>query len=217
MKRVVAPSIAALIVVLAGPAQAEIEALDVRLTLEGSLLNWSKREATNEDGSETNGTLTNAGLLSGGYVAIGLAAHRYLLPTLFMGLQQRKYEEAGGASSQTVRDWDLRPTLEVPLLSGSRLVPFVNAGMSLVRTVSRFETQIPPNSPIDPVSESKSFRLGPAVGVGLHGFIVEQASLDISLTYCALFLAASERSFASPEQERRDHTLLLNLGASFWL
>lgn len=218
MKHGVAWFVAALILVSAARTRAEIEPLDVKLTLEGSLLSWSKISGTYADDSELKRTRTLTGLLSGGYVALGLAAHRYLVPTLFVGLQQAKYENPDVGSSQLTRDWDLRPALEVPLLPNARLVPFASAGLSLARTVDRFEERSGPDAG---TLEFKSFRLGPAISVGLHGFIVQQASLDVSLTYRALFLAASEHSPADfsggYRPERRDHTLLLNLGASFWL
>lgn len=195
-------------------AQAQIESHDVRLTLDASLVQWTKQTVVFDEfnGGELKGKSTAIGFLGAGSVGVGFAVNRFLIPTLFFGLQQTKLEDDDGVYATTTRQWELRPALEVAILPSLRLVPFASVGLSLARRVGKEE---------DFSEEVKSFGLGPAISVGVHGFVIGKASLDLSLGYRALFFGKPDASDSIDSEDlpkkQRDHSLLLNLGASFWI
>lgn len=198
-------------------AQAQIERHDFRLSLDASLVQWAKHtnvyEGFNDD-LEVKTKATAVGFLGAGFLQAGFAVNRYLIPTLVFGLQQVKAEDDDDNSASTVRMWELRPALELAILPSMRIVPFASVGLSLSRRIMKFE-----NGPAE--QELKAFGVGPAITVGVHGFVFEHASLDLSLTYRALFFGKTKASGAfdadEVEKKQRDHALLLNLGASFWI
>jgi hypothetical protein len=204
-----------------GTAQAQVESHDFKLTLDASVVQWTKHTSVYDlfgDDIEEKSKTTAVGFLGAGFLAAGFAVNRFLIPTLVFGLQQVKVEEDddrdGDDSSTTFRQWELRPSLEVAILPGMRIVPFASAGLSLARRVAKGES-----GPFE--QQTKAFGVGPAISVGVHGFLAEHASLDLSLTYRALFFGKTKASGAldadEVEKKQRDHALLLNLGASFWI
>lgn len=198
-------------------AQAQIESHDFRLTLDASLVQWAKHtnvyEGIGADIESKNKT-TAIGFLGAGFLSAGFAVNRFLIPTLVFGLQQVKVESDDDDFATTFRQWELRPALEIAILPGMRIVPFASAGLSLARRVSKGESN-------GFEQDIKAFGVGPAISVGVHGFVFEHASLDLSLTYRALFFgktkATGEVDMDEIEKKQRDHALLLNLGASFWI
>lgn len=201
-------------------ARAQIESHDVRLTLEANLVGWVKHASRFPDGGaatfDLEHTQTSVSFLGAGALSAGFAVTRYLIPGLLFGLQHAKLEDGEGLFASTMRRWELRPSLEVAILPGLRIVPFATVGLSLVRQLMKDE-----DKEDDFTEEMKSFGLGPAISVGIHGFIFEHASLDLSLTYRALFFGKTDASSTiqpdDVEKKQQDHALLLNLGASFWI
>lgn len=199
-------------------AQAQIERHNLRVYLEGGLVGWSKAKLDYGDYDETS-TATSVGPLTNGGIGAGFAITRWLIPTLSFSLQSVKLQE--GDASQDVRVWELRPVLEVALLPSLRFVPFVCAGLSIMRSVDKDGK---PSEFIDGEPEDLvRFGYGPALGVGLHTFVLQKASLDLSLTYRALIGFLLSPPFSNDEGDlvvARPgplHSLLLNLSASFWL
>jgi hypothetical protein len=201
-------------------ARAQIEPHQLRLFLEGGLVSWSK-VTLDYGGSKESASSTGVGPLTSGGLGLGFAATRYLIPTLSFSLQRVKIEDA---VSQNLRVWELRPVLAVALFPAWRLVPFASVGLSLMRTVDK-------DANVDAITgattDVKHFGYGPTLSLGLHGFVLEHASLDLSLTYRALFhfvqtlpmvvtIGGADTVLVDADDAPL-HSLLLNLGASFWL
>jgi hypothetical protein len=198
-------------------ANAQIERHDLRLYLEGGMVGWSK--APYDYGTvRGSSTATSVGPLTNGGVGIGFAATRFLVPTLAFYMQRTKL--SGEGTSRNVRVWELRPSLEVPLLPALRFVPFASVGLSLMRSVDK-------DANVDEITgattDIERFGYGPVIGVGLHTFLLEHASLDLSLVYRAVWGLTSSTPTLDDEGiwvEPKNlplHSLLLNLAASFWL
>jgi hypothetical protein len=197
----------------AGGAHAQVRDGDVRLYLDASLLTWTK-QITEAEGaglsSEEEITTIGSGLLGAGGVGVGYAVSPYLLPELYVSLQNAKIDTGDG--DVNLRQWELRPCLEVPLLPDQRFVPFLMGGMTLGRTVTKGDS--------DDDDDVTMFGLGPALGAGAHAFITERASLDLSLVFRGTFFVKNDLADALPDGVDltvKQYTLLLNLGASFWL
>jgi hypothetical protein len=195
----------------AGSSQAQVRDGDLRLYLDASVVSWMKLVSETEAlgvSSEDETITLSSGALVGGGVGLGYAVTRYLLPELYVSLQNVKID-ANGADA-TVRQWELRPCLEVPLLPGQRFVPFVVGGMTLGRIVSKGDLD----------DELTMFGLGPALGVGAHAFLTEHASLDLALAFRGTFFVKNDVEEDLPdgvEFKIRQYALLLTVGASFWL
>ena len=199
-------------------AHAQIERHNLRVYLEGGLVSWSK--ATLDYGDyETTSTATSVGPLVNGGIGAGFALTRLLIPTLSFSMQRVKAGQ--GDTPQDLRVWELRPELEIALLPSLRFVPFVHAGLSFMRSVDKDGD---PSEFID--GEPKDlvrFGYGPVLGVGLHTFVLEHASLDLGLTYRMLIGFLLSPPVTDDEGNLvvvRDaplHSLLLTLSASFWL
>jgi hypothetical protein len=183
-------------------ASAQIKEGDLRLFLDGSLVSWTKQttEVDTFFGSNSSDSkLLATGIFTGGGAGVGYAVTRYLVPQLYMSLQNTRIKDSGGA---TLRQWDLRPCLEVPILPDERVVPYALAGLTLGRLRVK-----------DNGDDIKLFGLGPVAGVGVHAFLTPRASLDASFTFQGTFFVKDD----SEGSKTKQYALLLNLGASFWL
>ena len=204
-------------------AHAQIERHDLRLFLEGGMLTWSKTTIEYEGGSDfkATGTALGVGPLTSGGLGVGFAVTRFLIPTLSFSMQRVKLETEG-TTAQDLRVWELRPTLEVALLPTIRFVPFVSAGMSVMGSVDK-DAAPPEFEDAGEPRDVKRHGYGPVLQAGLHTFVLEHASLDLSLAYRALFNFMSTTPVTTEEGDLAVpsggvvHSLLLNLAASFWL
>jgi Outer membrane protein beta-barrel domain len=213
MQRIGFLTVLGLCLLAAGSSRAQVHDGDVRLYLDGTLFSWTKQVTEGEGGGFTaeDETITkSSGLFSGGGAGVGYALSDYLLPELYVALQNSKIEN--GDTDLTTRQWELRPCLEVPLLPRQRIVPFVMAGMTLGRQITKGLG--------DSDTDITMFGLGPALGVGAHAFLTERASLDLGLTYRGTFFVKNSLEDDLPdgiEINVKQHALLLTVGASFWL
>jgi hypothetical protein len=193
----------------ASSSHAQVRDGDIRLYLDGALVSWTKQVSETELAglrSKDETTTVAAGLLGGGG-GLGYAVTPHLVPELYVALQNVKIKTDGG--ELTLRQWELRPCLEVPLLPAQRFVPFLIGGLSLGRTVTKEGDE-----------EVTMFGLGPALGAGAHAFLTEHASLDLSLVFRGTFFVkndASEGLLDDADLKVKHYALLLNVGASFWL
>jgi hypothetical protein len=194
----------------ASSSQAQVRDGDLRLYLDASVVSWLKLVSETEALGVTSEdeTITLSSGLVGGGAGLGYAVTRHLLPELYVSLQNVKID-ANGADA-TVRQWELRPCLEVALLPGQRFVPFVMGGMTLGRIVSKGDLE----------NELTMFGLGPALGAGAHAFLTEHASLDLALAFRGTFFVQNDVEDDLPDGvdiKIRQYALLLTVGASFWL
>lgn len=196
----------------ASGAQAQVREGDVRLYLDAALVSWAK-EVTETDGAgpldgESESTTLSTGLLGAGGAGVGYAISPYLVPELYVSLQNVKADFGDGDGELTVRQWELRPCLEVPLLPDARFVPYLMGGLTLGRTVTKGDG--------DP--DLTRFGVGPALGVGAHGFLTQHASLDLGLTFRGTFFVKNElEDQLGVEFNVKQYALLFTVGASFWL
>lgn len=194
----------------AGRSHAQVREGDLRLYLDASLVSWTKLISETEAlgvSSEDETITLSTGVFAGGGAGLGYAVTPYLLPELYVSLQNVKIDDDGDA---TLRQWELRPCLEVPLLPGQRFVPFVMGGMTLGRVVSKGDLD----------NELTMFGLGPALGAGAHAFLTEHASLDLALAFRGTFFVKNDLEDDLPDGidiKMKQYALLLTVGASFWL
>ena len=200
-----------------GPAAAQVNARDLRLFVDGALVTWDKRleqlrdPQFPEDDYDNELKTTTSGPFSQGGVGVGFAALPSLIPQVYFSLQNVKLQL--GDEPAKLRKFELRPALEVALLPATSWVPFVVGGLALAKLV---------NTDRDEGGEYKesTFGLGPVLGAGLHAFLVDHASLDLSLAFRGVFFVSStyEKDLAGgADYDLRQYSIVLNLGASFWL
>ena len=195
------------------PAEAQIEAGDIKASIDASIVRWMKQEDTYSVfgvRSKEKAEITGAGAFIGAGVGAGYAVSKYFIPSLALSLQTLKNDE--GPVDMTARSWELKPSLEVALLPSLRFVPFADVGLVVQRQVFKATDE-------DGDSQKSSrLALGPALGVGVHLFAVPKASFDLSFNYRAAFKV---RNSGEDDLGRLDkstqHVLLLNLGASLWI
>lgn len=183
------------------PASAQIKEGNLRLFLDGSIVSWTKQRTKTDLTFVTPTTetkLVETGIFPGGGAGLGYAVTRHLVPELYLSMHNA---HSGGT---TLRQWDLRPSLEIPILPDASVVPYAMAGLTLGR--------IRLKDSADDVN-AKLFGLGPVAGIGVHAFLTPRASLDASFTFQGTFFVKDDSDRAKTKQ----YALLLNIGASFWL
>jgi hypothetical protein len=202
-------------------AHAQVRTKDVRLYLDMGLVTWTSERTRGElrnsgaDYFHAENQL-GAGFASGGVAGVGLAyvLSPHLMPGLYFALQHVKgtvRDERGGIEAKNegwARFFELRPYLEVPFNPSSRFVLYGMGGLSLTRKVNS--------------ADRSRFAVGPALGLGGHGFISPRASLDLGLTFRAAFATIDDDAEDALEllvddPKQRDLALLFTIGASFWL
>lgn len=194
-----------------GRAEAQVEAHDLRVFLDANVVRWIKSEETFKDfglTSKERFEVTGSGAFVGAGVGAGFAISKYLIPTLYFSLQNAS--SSGQGFDGTVRQWELKPSLEFAVLPSLRFVPYVDAGLTLQRVLLKQQT--------DGGFESKTFGVGPAVSAGIHLFAIEHGSLDVSFGYRAVFFGKPKgEGEINPPDENKQHIITLNLGASLWI
>ncbi len=194
-------------------AEAQIEAGDIKASIEAGIVRWIKQEDTYSVfgiRSKEKTELTGAGAFLGAGVGAGYAVSKYFIPSLFLSLQSLKNKE--GPVDSTFRTWELKPSLEIALLPSLRFVPFADVGLILQRQVLKATDEDGDSG------KNARFALGPALGVGVHLFAVQKASFDVSFNYRAAFKVQSSGDVGLGRLDKStQHVLLLNLGASLWM
>jgi hypothetical protein len=194
-------------------AEAQIEAGDIKASIEAGIVRWVKQEDTYSAfgiRSKEKAELTGAGAFLGAGVGAGYAVSKYFIPSLYLSLQNLKNNE--GAVDTTLRSWELKPSLEVALLPSLRFVPFADVGLILQRQIFKATDEDGDGG------KSSRLALGPALGVGVHLFAVQHASFDLSFNYRAAFKVQNSGDVGLGRLDKStQHLLLLNLGASLWI
>lgn len=152
------------------------------------------------------------GPFSNGGAGIGYSISRRLVPQLYVALvygettYEAKYDGERDYDKADMLKYEVRPSLEIALLPESRFVPFVVVGAAVGGSSVTISDET-----------IRAVGTGGSLSVGLHAFIVPQASADVSFTYRLLGMVDDDRDSQLEDARNLLHGLFLNVGVSFWL
>jgi hypothetical protein len=200
-------------------SQAQLHDGDLRLYIDSGFVTWDqfrqKGDTAAGDALVTD-TTTSVDLFGHGGLGLAYVVNKYLVPGLYFNLHRVKakhkeeIDDNSTSNSGTMRTWELRPYLEIPFNASSRFVVHGTVGLSLGRQVN------------DDDDNDGLFGVGPVAGLGAHGFITNNVSLDLGLMFRALFIKSDDLEDAREaggwdDPKFRQLSLLFTVGASYWL
>ena len=193
---------------------AQLRSGDLRLYLDSGFVTFTS-DRRNADDPDTKGHVnsTNVTLLGSGGLGLAYVVNKHIVPGFYFSLQHQKVKVGGEVAGREIDNdqvdsrtgWEVRPYLEIPFNASSSFVVHAIAGLSVMRPFQgAFWTD-------------DAIGVGPVVGIGGHGFITQRASLDATVLFRGAFVKDDEAEDAPDDPEFRQLSVLLMLGASYWL